>query len=201
MNWFQEAGMAIARDFSDLAEAASVAKVVVRLLVAAILGGLIGFERESAGKSAGMRTHMLVAMGAAIFVMVPQLLGAEGADITRVIQGLVAGIGFLGAGAILNKGDDARGLTTAASIWLTAAVGMAAGLGREALAVVSTLLALVVLAVIPRLAMNFQKESPAPPASDNPSESTPASPQTPKAPPKDTPKDTPKNTSTKRKNS
>jgi putative Mg2+ transporter-C (MgtC) family protein len=72
-----------------------------------------------------------------------------------VIQGLVAGIGFLGAGAILNKGDDARGLTTAASIWLTAAVGMAAGLGRETLAVVSTLLALVVLAVIPRLAMNF----------------------------------------------
>lgn len=155
MNWFQEAGMAIARDFSDLAEAASVAKVVVRLLVAAILGGLIGFERESARKSAGMRTHMLVAMGAAIFVMVPQLLGAEGADNTRVIQGLVAGIGFLGAGAILNKGDDARGLTTAASIWLTAAVGMAAGLGRETLAVVSTLLALVVLAVIPRLAMNF----------------------------------------------
>jgi putative Mg2+ transporter-C (MgtC) family protein len=159
MNWLQEAGATIVRDFSDLAEAANVAKVVVRLLVAAILGGLIGFERENAGKSAGMRTHMLVAMGAAIFVMVPQLLGAEGADISRVVQGLVAGVGFLGAGAIMNKGDDARGLTTAASIWLTAAVGMAAGLGREALAVVSTLLALVVLAVIPKIALNFQKPS------------------------------------------
>ena len=188
MNWFQEAGMTIARDFSDLADAASVAKVVIRLLVAAILGGMIGFERESAGKPAGLRTHMLVAMGAAIFVMVPQLLGAEGADITRVIQGLVAGIGFLGAGAIMNKGDDARGLTTAASIWLTAAVGMGAGLGREALAVMSTILALVVLAVIPRIAGQFQKEPTPPPPEpepETPPETPPASP--PKNPPKSRP--------------
>jgi uncharacterized membrane protein YhiD involved in acid resistance len=114
-----------------------------------LLGGALGWERERAGKAAGMRTHMLVAMGAAFFVFVPQQSGMSAEGLGRVIQGLVAGIGFLGAGAILkpSEGDDSqvRGLTTAAGIWFTAAVGVAVGLGREATAVLGTLLALAVL--------------------------------------------------------
>ena len=118
-----------------------------------LLGGLLGWEREHAGKAAGVRTHMLVAMGAALFVLVAQQAGIEAADNSRVLQGIIAGVGFLGAGTIL-KGDaesQVKGLTTAAGIWLTAAIGVAAGLGREATAVLSTVLALVVLWAIPML--------------------------------------------------
>jgi putative Mg2+ transporter-C (MgtC) family protein len=167
MNWFHEASLTLFRELNDLAEAGNVAKVILRLLVAAILGGVIGFERESVGKSAGLRTHMLVAIGAAIFVMIPDLIGAEKADISQIIQGLVAGVGFLGAGAIIKNGNDTRGLTTAATIWLTAAVGMASGLGREVLAIVSTLLTLAVLAVLPRVASHFQTDATAERPEDN----------------------------------
>jgi putative Mg2+ transporter-C (MgtC) family protein len=151
--WWEAVGQAVQSDFSDLTDVAGVARVTVRLLVAAVLGGVLGYEREQKGKSAGMRTHMLVAIGSAMFVLVPQQAGATEADLTRVVQGLVAGIGFLGAGAILRGSDDAhiQGLTTAANIWLTAAIGVAAGLGREALAVLSTVLALAVLALLPKL--------------------------------------------------
>lgn len=151
--WWQDVLATIASEFSDLPDAVQVTRTVLRLLLAAVLGGLIGWERESKGKAAGLRTHMLVSLGAALFVLVPQQAGASDADLSRVIQGLIAGIGFLGAGSII-KGDDGekvRGLTTAASIWLTAAVGMAAGYGREATAVLSTLLALAILAALPRL--------------------------------------------------
>jgi putative Mg2+ transporter-C (MgtC) family protein len=96
---------------------------------------------------------MLVALGAAIFVLVPQKAGASGADLSRVLQGLVAGVGFLGAGSIImGQKRDVAGLTTAASIWTTAAIGAAAGMGREATAVLSTLLALAILALIPMIA-------------------------------------------------
>lgn len=143
----------VAAEFSDLPDAAEMTRVAVRLLMAALLGGVLGWERERKGKAAGVRTHMLVALGAALFVLVPKQMGVDDADITRVVQGLVAGIGFLGAGTII-KGDeeeDVRGLTTAAGIWLTAAIGVAAGLGREATAVLTTLLALGILWVLPRL--------------------------------------------------
>jgi putative Mg2+ transporter-C (MgtC) family protein len=120
-------------------------------VVAAFLGGLLGYERERQGKSAGVRTHMLVAMGAALFVLIPQQAGVSTNDLSRVMQGLVAGVGFLGAGAIFmgKKEGDVRGLTTAAGIWVTAAVGVAAGLGRESTAVLSTLIALFILSVVP----------------------------------------------------
>lgn len=143
----------VAAEFSDLPDAAEVTRTVLRLLMAALLGGVLGWERERKGKAAGVRTHMLVALGAALFVLVPKQMGVGDADITRVVQGLVAGIGFLGAGTII-KGDDeenVRGLTTAAGIWLTAAIGVAAGLGREATAVLTALLALAILWVLPRL--------------------------------------------------
>ena len=95
---------------------------------------------------------MLVAIGAALFVLVPQQGGMDIADMSRVIHGVVAGIGFLGAGAIIKQQREAnvQGLTTAAGVWMTAAIGIACGLGRETTAVISTLLALAVLALVPR---------------------------------------------------
>lgn len=151
----------ISTEFSDLPDAAMVTRVAVRMLVAAILGGLLGFEREQQGKAAGLRTHMLVSLGAALFVLIPDQLGVAAGDMTRVLQGLVAGIGFLGAGSIIKGKDEehTHGLTTAAGIWLTAAIGVSAGLGRDATAVLSTVLALLILAVVPRIAALFPKPS------------------------------------------
>ncbi len=143
----------VGAEFSDVADVEQITRLLVRLLLAALLGGVLGYEREQQGKAAGVRTHMLVAMGAALFVLVPQLGGMALADMSRVIQGIVAGIGFLGAGAIIkNRSEEnVHGLTTAAGVWMTAAIGIACGLGRELTAVIGTLLALVVLALVPRL--------------------------------------------------
>lgn len=151
MGVWQEIWNTVLSEFSDIPNAAEFTRVTLRLLIAAILGGLLGYERELKGKPAGLRTHMLVAVGAALFVLIPQQAGASVADLTRVLQGLIAGVGFLGAGAIImgNQRAETKGLTTAASIWLTAAIGVAAGMGRESTAVLSTLLALLILSVIP----------------------------------------------------
>jgi putative Mg2+ transporter-C (MgtC) family protein len=126
--------------------------VVVRLLLAAILAGVLGFERESVGKAAGLRTHMLVSLGAALFVLVVTPLGAAG-DVSRVIQGVAAGIGFIGAGSILKNVDRGQvtGLTTAASIWISAAIGVSAGIGAIWFSMVATAIAWIILAVIERL--------------------------------------------------
>ena len=139
-------------EFSDLPDLAQATRILVRLLMAALLGGVLGYERERHGKAAGVRTHMLVAMGAALFVLVPQQGGMDVADMSRVIQGIVTGVGFLGAGAIIKRHseEDVQGLTTAAGVWMTAAIGIACGLGREATAVLSTLMALVVLGLVPK---------------------------------------------------
>jgi putative Mg2+ transporter-C (MgtC) family protein len=144
---FDELMQKTMEDFSDLPDLAEAIRMGVRLLIAAILGGILGIDRGLAGKSAGMRTHMLVSLGAALFVLIPQQAGMSDADISRVIQGIVSGIGFLGAGAILrgiNEGEI-RGMTTAAGIWLTAAIGISAGLGREASAILGALLAFLIL--------------------------------------------------------
>ncbi|KQW39144.1 methyltransferase [Rhizobacter sp. Root404] len=139
-------------EFSDVPDVAQLTRLVLRLLLAAVLGGVLGYEREHKGKAAGIRTHMLVAIGAALFVLVPQQGGMGIADMSRVIQGVVAGIGFLGAGAIIKqqREESVQGLTTAAGVWMTAAIGIACGLGRETTAVISTLLALAILALVPR---------------------------------------------------
>ena len=144
---------AVLAEFADATDIEQITRILTRLVLAALLGGVLGYERESHGKAAGVRTHMLVAMGAALFVLVPQQAGVALPDMSRVIQGVVAGIGFLGAGAIIkNRGeDDVRGLTTAAGVWMTAAIGIACGLGRESTTVLSTLLALIVLGGIPKL--------------------------------------------------
>jgi putative Mg2+ transporter-C (MgtC) family protein len=127
-------------------------RVFIKLLFAVVLGGLIGVQRERSGKPAGVRTHMLVSLGAAVFVIAPMEVGMLTADLSRVIQGLVTGIGFLGAGAILKREEkgEIEGLTTAAGIWMTAAAGLAVGLGRFGLAIASVFFAWFVLAIVKR---------------------------------------------------
>ncbi|HOB65392.1 MgtC/SapB family protein [Ottowia sp.] len=153
--WTTLAGT-VAAEFSDVPDLAEALRILLRLALALGLGLLLGYERESQGKSAGVRTHMLVAMGSALFVLLPSQMGMEVADLSRVVQGLMAGVGFLCAGTILKHSAGAgeehvQGLTTAAGLWLTAAIGLACGLGREVTAIMSTLLALAVFALIPRL--------------------------------------------------
>ncbi len=151
--WWQGIGNMVMAEFSDLPDIIEFTRVILRLAIAAALGGLLGWERERSGKAAGARTHMLVSTGAALLVLVPQQMDMSDADLSRVIQGIVTGVGFLGAGTIL-KGtseQNVQGLTTAAGLWFTAAIGITAGLGREASAVLSTLLALIILHLVPRI--------------------------------------------------
>lgn len=141
----------IAAEFSDLSDVEDATRIVLRLFIAGALGAALGYERESRGKAAGLRTHMLVALGAALFVIAPGLAWSMDDAMSRVIQGIITGIGFICAGTIIKGNDtgDVRGLTTAAGLWLTAAMGVAVGLGNEATAVLSTLIALFVLHVLP----------------------------------------------------
>ena len=135
------------------------ASVSLRLLLAALVGGVIGFERERAGKAAGLRTHMLVSVGAAIFVIAPMELGFQEDALSRIIQGLVTGIGFLGGGAILksSRKEDVEGLTTAAGIWLTAGLGVAVGLGGLGIALICVALAWIILTVLFKLEKRMKK--------------------------------------------
>lgn len=162
MSMWQEILATLNAEFSDFSNVAELTTFIVRLCMAALFGAILGFEREQRGKAAGVKTHMLVAVGSALFVLVPYQAGVSSADLSRVMQGVIAGIGFLGAGAILKKGSDERdlkGLTTAASIWVTSAIGLAAGMGRESSAVICTLLALFILTVVPRIAERLEKKT------------------------------------------
>src|SRR5436190_4019517 len=125
-------------------------RIVVRLTVAMVLGAIVGVQREFSGKPAGMRTHMLVSLGTAIFVMSCSASGMSLDALSRVVQGVVTGIGFMGAGTILKLSADHKiiGLTTAAGLWLTAAIGLTVGLGNVGLAIISTVLALVILVLM-----------------------------------------------------
>ncbi len=153
----QEIWTTLVAQFSDVPDVATLTIVIVRLTLAALLGGILGFERESKGRSAGLRTHMLVAVGAVLFVIGPLQAGMPIEDMSRVLQGVVQGIGFLGAGAIIVRTarQQVEGLTTAANIWVTAAIGVIVGLGLETTAVLSTLVVLVILAVVPRILPSF----------------------------------------------
>jgi putative Mg2+ transporter-C (MgtC) family protein len=144
---------AVRADFSDLPGVGAVTQLVLRMLLAALLGGVLGYQRERQGKEAGLRTHMLVSLGSTFFVLAPLQAGMSIGDLSRVLQGLIAGIGFLLAGTILKQQAEGhiQGLTTAAGLWLTAAVGVAVGLGREASAVLGTVLALIILALLPHV--------------------------------------------------
>jgi putative Mg2+ transporter-C (MgtC) family protein len=152
----------VSEDFSDIPDLARLTRITLRLLLAAFLGGILGFERSQRGKSAGLRTHMLVALGAALFVLVPLQAGAGIESVTRVLQGVIAGIGFLCAGTILKhengsvEGEQVQGLTTAAGVWLTAAIGVTVGMGHEATAVLCTVLAFLILSTLGRLERRFE---------------------------------------------
>jgi putative Mg2+ transporter-C (MgtC) family protein len=125
--------------------------ILLRLAVAVAVGGAVGIEREFHGRWAGLRTHILVSMGAAIFTIAGLGIGSgSSAEVSRVVQGVAAGIGFLGAGTILKLSSEVevKGLTTAASIWLAAALGTSAGLKMVELAVAGAVVSLLVLALL-----------------------------------------------------
>ena len=147
-----EIGQALAAEFA-IPDVGTLTVIVSRLATAIVLGGLLGLERERKGRAAGLKTHILVSVGSALFVLAPLQMGISGADVTRVMQGIVSGIGFLGAGAILKLDNEERiqGLTTAAGIWMTAAIGMAAGMGMEMVAFITTIAALAVVSTLPKL--------------------------------------------------
>jgi putative Mg2+ transporter-C (MgtC) family protein len=124
--------------------------VAGRLLLASALGGLIGLDREYGEKAAGLRTNMLVALGAALFVLIPIQSGWAEADTTalaRSLQGIITGVGFVGAGSIL-RGDRVRGLTSATAVWISAGLGIAAGLGIWQLGLIGVGFALIILRFI-----------------------------------------------------
>ena len=118
--------------------------MVLRLLLAAALGAIIGAQREWSGKPAGLRTLALISVGAALFAIASGM-GYLGGDPTRIAAGIVTGVGFLGAGAILHRQGGVEGLTTAAAIWVSAGVGLAAGAGLSLLSVVTTAIVLLLL--------------------------------------------------------
>ncbi|MDO9333354.1 MAG: MgtC/SapB family protein [Dehalococcoidales bacterium] len=124
-------------------------EMILRLLLAAVLGIIIGIQREWKGKPAGVRTLTLISIGSALFSIISEL-GFIGADPSRIASGIVTGIGFLGAGAILHRHGGVEGLTTAAAIWVTAGIGLAAGAGLYLIAAVVTAIVLAIL-FIPHL--------------------------------------------------
>jgi len=157
---------ALTAEFADVS-AVSATQLLVRLVIAGALGALIGREREHHHKPAGLRTLALVAIGSAAFVAVAQQAGSGSDSVTRIIQGLAAGIGFLGAGCIRKEGAHVYGLTTAAAVWVTAAVGVTAGLGRNASAILIGVLGWFTLSVLGHLEQKLgwgDGNQPGPPA-------------------------------------
>ena len=142
------------------------ADMIARILLAAVLGALIGFERDKHGRAAGLRTHLLVSMGAAAFMVMSARVAASAqgstsfiADPGRIAAQIVTGIGFLGAGAIVKSRNNVRGLTTAACLWAAAGIGMAAGGGYWLLALVTTGVALLALVGLKGLERLYAKDS------------------------------------------
>jgi putative Mg2+ transporter-C (MgtC) family protein len=147
---------------ADWPDADHLFMVTFRLILAAVVGALPGLQRERMGVPAGLRTHMLVSLGAAIFVFAALDAGASMGDTTRVIQGLATGIGFVGAGAILKSAQshEVHGLTTASSIWLTAGLGTAVGVGRIWLPMIGSVLALIILSLLRRFEAHVSSHAP-----------------------------------------
>lgn len=138
---------------AGLPDSEQLARVLIRLLAAMLLGALVGLQRERAGKPAGLRTHMLVTLGTAVFVLACSGVGMSLEGQSRVIQGIITGIGFIGAGSILKISEqrDVQGLTTAAGVWMTAAIGVAVGLGSVGVAILSTIFTIIILSLALRL--------------------------------------------------
>ena len=132
---------------------------VWRLLLAAGLGAAVGLEREYRQKPAGLRTNILIAVGSALFTVISLTMTAGTGDPSRVAGQIVTGIGFLGGGAIMRNRDTVHGMTTAATIWVNAAIGVAAGSGQYLLATFATALTLVVLVVLPPIEAYFERRA------------------------------------------
>ena len=134
---------------SGLPDRQHLAQVIIRLVAAMLLGGIVGVQRQSTRKPAGLRTHVLVSMATAAFIIACSARGMSTDGLSRVIQGIVTGIGFIGAGTILKLSQEhaIKGLTTAASVWMTAAIGVSVGLGSLGIALMITVLALVILSL------------------------------------------------------
>ena len=148
--WFHDLWQGLANDFR-IPGGRETGQVLGRTVVATLLGGIIGSERMHRGKEAGIRTHALVSLAAAFFIIAPQQTGVTGDSLSRVIQGVAAGVGFIGAGTILKDSERrrVRGLTTAASLYFATAIGVSAGLGREVMAALGTTAALIILSFLP----------------------------------------------------
>jgi putative Mg2+ transporter-C (MgtC) family protein len=134
-------------------------QLMMRLLLAAGLGGAVGIERELHQKPAGLRTNILIAVGSALFTALSIQIAHAGGTPDRISAQIVTGIGFLGAGAILRSGHHVQGMTTAATIWVNAAVGMAAGAGEFLMATMTTVITLIVLAVLPPIEAYFERRA------------------------------------------
>lgn len=134
-------------------------QLVFRLVLAASFGAAIGLEREYRQKPAGLRTNMLIALGSALFTVVSLDMTLSGGTPDRVAANIITGIGFLGAGAIMRIEHSVHGMTTAATIWVNAAVGMAAGMGHFRMAAVATAITLVVLALLPPVEAYFERQA------------------------------------------
>ena len=150
-----------------LGRASAIVSGAAALGTALFAGAVIGLQRELVGQPAGIRTHMLVAMGTTLFVVAASGAGMDQAGVSRVVQGIATGIGFLGAGTILKLAAEREihGLTTAAGIWMTAAIGVAIGLGRSGAALMGIVLAWVTLAIVVKVeAVIAAATSPAPSA-------------------------------------
>lgn len=134
---------------AGLHDSQHVERVIIRLVAAMILGGMVGVQRESTRKPAGLRTHLLVSVATAAFIIACSASGMSPDGLSRVIQGIVTGIGFIGAGTILKLSQEhqIKGLTTAASVWMTAAIGVIVGLGSLGIALLITALALIILSL------------------------------------------------------
>jgi putative Mg2+ transporter-C (MgtC) family protein len=130
-----------------------------RLVLAAVLGGALGLERELHQKPAGLRTNILIGLGAALFTIISILLAGPGGFPDRIAGQIVTGIGFLGAGAIFRSANHVTGMTTAATIWVNAAVGMAAGAGAVTIAVTAAVITLLVLALLPPIELYFERRA------------------------------------------
>ena len=134
---------------SGLHDSKQLARIIIRLVAAALLGAIVGIQRERTRKPAGLRTHVLVCLATVAFVIAGSSFGMSTEGLSRVIQGIVTGIGFIGAGSILKSSEqhEIKGLTTAASVWMTAAIGVTVGLGSLGIALMITVLAVGILAL------------------------------------------------------
>ena len=130
---------------------------VLGILLAVVFGAAIGLEREICGKSAGLRTNVLICLGAAVFTILSKQMAGQTDSLTRIAAQVVTGVGFLGAGAIIQDRGGVHGLTTAATIWLVASIGMACGAGFYALAAMSTLIAIAVLIGLAQLSEPIER--------------------------------------------